>query len=78
MLDGRGAYEYSNLGAGLLGHCLSLATGRSFADLLDELFFAPLGMNESSLALSLHPKQDPPNMQSMLTEYRLNRGASTS
>lgn len=38
------AYEYTNLGAGLLGHVLALRAGRSFEDLVTERILQPLGM----------------------------------
>ncbi|HEX9776429.1 MAG TPA: serine hydrolase domain-containing protein [Actinomycetota bacterium] len=39
--------SYSNLGFGLLGHALSLAGGRPFADLVTGRVLAPLGMQET-------------------------------
>ena len=44
------SYEYSNLGAGLLGFLLSRHAGKPFADLLKERIFQPLGMDESYVA----------------------------
>jgi len=52
-------YEYSNLGFGLLGHALSHAAGKPFATLLAERVLQPLGLDDTSLALS--PK-DPPRL----------------
>jgi len=45
-------YEYSNVGAGLLGHVLSLAAGRDFESLIRERITGPLGMNSTALALT--------------------------
>ena len=45
-------YEYSNLGFGLLGHALSRAAGKPFAALLAERVIQPLGLDDTSLALS--------------------------
>ena len=46
------SFEYSNLGVGLLGHVLSLATGKSYEDLVRERVTAPLGMTHTSIALT--------------------------
>ncbi|HET7553863.1 MAG TPA: serine hydrolase domain-containing protein [Gemmatimonadaceae bacterium] len=43
-------YEYSNLGAGLLGFLLSRHAGKPFAELLKERIFQPLGMSGSYVA----------------------------
>lgn len=45
-------YEYSNLGMGLLGHILSLRAKKSYEDLVKERILNPLGMNDTSIALS--------------------------
>lgn len=45
-------YEYSNLGAGLLGHALAVRAGRSYEDLVRERILAPLGMAASGIALT--------------------------
>jgi serine-type D-Ala-D-Ala carboxypeptidase/endopeptidase len=45
-------FEYSNLGVGLLGHVLALATGRSYEDLVRERITAPLEMTHTSIALT--------------------------
>ncbi|WP_172448577.1 serine hydrolase domain-containing protein [Caulobacter mirabilis] len=42
-----GRFSYSNYGMGLLAHVLELVTGKSYAALLEELIFAPLGMRDS-------------------------------
>ena len=44
--------EYSNLGAGLLGHALSLTYEKSYQDLLKENIFTPLGMESSTTNLT--------------------------
>lgn len=43
------AFEYSNLGYGLLGAALSNRLGRSYEELLERRILAPLGMSETSL-----------------------------
>lgn len=45
-------YEYSNLGAGLLGHVLALRAGTSFEELMRARVLAPLGMASSGTALT--------------------------
>ncbi|MBM3548949.1 MAG: beta-lactamase family protein [Alphaproteobacteria bacterium] len=46
------AYEYSNLGVGLLGHALALRAGRDYESLLRERIIVPLGLRDTSIALS--------------------------
>jgi CubicO group peptidase (beta-lactamase class C family) len=46
------AYEYSNLGAGLLGHALALRLGRSYEDTLVDRVLTPLGMYDTRVTLS--------------------------
>lgn len=48
-------YEYSNLGAGLLGHILSLKTGVNYETLIKTRIAHPLKMNDTTIQLS--PKQ---------------------
>lgn len=50
IVDGRGSFAYSNFGASMLGELLSIATGRTFAELLDDEIFVPLGMRDSYVA----------------------------
>ncbi len=50
-------YEYSNLGMGLLGHILALKAGRSYEDLVLERIAKPLGMKDTSIALSADMKK---------------------
>lgn len=45
-------FAYSNLGAGLLGHLLSLRAGQNFAELLRARLLGPLGMHDTSITLS--------------------------
>ena len=45
-------YEYSNLGAGLLGHALALKSGLSYEDLIRKRILEPLGMTSTSITLS--------------------------
>jgi CubicO group peptidase (beta-lactamase class C family) len=46
------SFEYSNLGVGLLGHALALASGKPFEELVRERVTAPLGMTHTSIALT--------------------------
>jgi CubicO group peptidase (beta-lactamase class C family) len=48
-------WQYSNLGFALAGHALEVATGQSFAELVDDQVFAPLGLADSSM----RPLADP-------------------
>jgi CubicO group peptidase (beta-lactamase class C family) len=50
-------YEYSNLGAGLLGHALALRAGKSFSDQLRDEITAPLGMTDTVVELSEDQKR---------------------
>jgi serine-type D-Ala-D-Ala carboxypeptidase/endopeptidase len=45
-------WEYSNLGAGLLGHILSRHAGTSYEDLLRTRILQPLGMRDTAITLS--------------------------
>jgi len=45
-------YEYSNLGAGLLGHALARKAGKSYEALLAERVTGPLGMASTVVALT--------------------------
>lgn len=45
-------YEYSNLGAGLLGHALSRKAGMSYEQLVRKRILDPLGMSSTSITLS--------------------------
>lgn len=45
-------YEYSNLGAGLLGHALSLKAGMSYEELVRRRVLEPLGMTDTSITLT--------------------------
>jgi serine-type D-Ala-D-Ala carboxypeptidase/endopeptidase len=45
-------YEYSNLGAGLLGHALARKAGLSYEELLRRRILEPLAMSSTSITLS--------------------------
>jgi CubicO group peptidase (beta-lactamase class C family) len=47
-----GAYEYSNLGFGLLGVALARRSGTSYEDLLRRRILAPLGLTSTMITLS--------------------------
>jgi CubicO group peptidase (beta-lactamase class C family) len=46
------SFEYSNLGAGLLGHALALESGAAYAELIRARVTEPLGMKDTGIALS--------------------------
>src|SRR5690606_1090005 len=46
------AYEYSNLGMGLLGHVLALRAGVSYEQLVRERILEPLGMMHTAIELT--------------------------
>jgi CubicO group peptidase (beta-lactamase class C family) len=50
--DPGAAYDYSNLGAGLLGHALALRAGMDYETLVRTRITARLAMNSTSIALS--------------------------
>ncbi len=50
------AYEYSNLGMGLLGHILALHANKSYEQLMLENIAEPLGMKETSITLTQNMK----------------------
>ena len=45
-------YEYSNLGAGLLGHALARRAGLSYEGLLQQRVLRPLGMASTGITLT--------------------------
>ncbi len=50
-------YEFSNLGAGLLGHALALKAGMSYEQLVRKRILEPLGMNDTGITLTATQKQ---------------------
>jgi len=54
-------YEYSNLGAGLLGHILALKAGTDYESLVKSRIAGPLGMTSTSITLgpALKPRLAP-------------------
>jgi len=48
-------YAYSNYGGGVLGQALAAAWGRSYAEILRERVLTPLGLKETTLALTGAP-----------------------
>jgi D-alanyl-D-alanine-carboxypeptidase/D-alanyl-D-alanine-endopeptidase len=49
-------YEYSNLGAGLLGHALARKAGMTYEQLLRKRILEPLGMNDTAITLTADQK----------------------
>jgi len=45
-------FEYSNAGAGLLGHLLALRAGRGYGELVHERILAPLGMTSTGVQVT--------------------------
>jgi CubicO group peptidase (beta-lactamase class C family) len=58
--------EYSNVGAGLLGHLLALASGKDYGTLIQTRIARPLQMNSTGIRLS-------PDIQSRLATGHDNR-----
>lgn len=50
-------YDYSNLGAGLLGYAICQKTHKSYEELLQEIIFQPLEMNQTTTNRSLVESQ---------------------
>jgi serine-type D-Ala-D-Ala carboxypeptidase/endopeptidase len=50
--DPGASFEYSNMGVGLLGNILSLATGKSYEELERERVWNPLGMTHTAITLT--------------------------
>ena len=64
-------YEYSNLGVGLLGDLLSQQAGVSYEDLLREKITRPLGMMDTTIALSNEQsiRFAPPHNSALLSDH---------
>ncbi|HEV7346672.1 MAG TPA: serine hydrolase [Devosia sp.] len=45
-------FEYSNIGAALLGQAIEHVSGRAYAELLEQRILAPLGLDDTRLALT--------------------------
>ncbi len=64
-------YEYSNLGAGLLGHVLALRGGKDYETLVATRICKPLGMTSTSIALTAEMKERlAPGHDQSLTEVK--------
>lgn len=50
------AYEYSNLGFGMIGRCVRRATGRPVQEHITERFLGPLGMHDTSWTQPEHDR----------------------
>jgi serine-type D-Ala-D-Ala carboxypeptidase/endopeptidase len=55
--DPASEFEYSNLGAGLLGHVLAYRAGTDYESLIRSRITEPLGMPDTGIALSVSMKQ---------------------
>jgi CubicO group peptidase (beta-lactamase class C family) len=55
--DPGSAFEYSNLGAGLLGHVLGCRAGTDYESLVRDRITQPLGMRDTGIAVSSSMKQ---------------------
>lgn len=64
-------FEYSNLGAGLLGHVLALAGGKDYEALIRSRICEPLGMKNTAITLS-------PDLKARLAAGHDNRYESAS
>ena len=51
LREAGGAFQYSNIGAGLLGHALARRAGGSYESVLTERILGPLGMRDTRVAL---------------------------
>lgn len=56
--DPGAGYEYSNVGAGLLGHVLTTKAGKSYDDLLLERITKPVGLTETACQLTPNMKKN--------------------
>jgi D-alanyl-D-alanine-carboxypeptidase/D-alanyl-D-alanine-endopeptidase len=64
-------FEYSNLGVGLLGHLLALATGESYAEMERERVWNPLGMTRTAIELT-------PEMKALMAAGHNEQGDVTA
>jgi CubicO group peptidase (beta-lactamase class C family) len=64
-------YEYSNVGVGLLGHALERKTGKTYEALLVDRICAPLGMDDTRIALTdaMRKRLAPPHGPTRLPGY---------
>jgi serine-type D-Ala-D-Ala carboxypeptidase/endopeptidase len=65
IIDGRGAFEYSNFGVSILGALLAIATGQSYATLLKTEVFVPLGMHETFADIAELPSSSHTSLRGM-------------
>jgi CubicO group peptidase (beta-lactamase class C family) len=55
--DPGGQWEYSNLGAGLLGHALAVKAGLSYEELVRRRVLQPLGLKDTTITLSAEQRR---------------------
>ena len=51
-------YDYSNIGAALLAHCIEIRTGKDYRELTEDLILKPLNMNNSGWQISALDKKN--------------------
>lgn len=69
-VDGRGQYEYSNLGISLLGHLLAAVAGTTWRELLEQRLLDPLGLADT------HAPDGPDSLQPEAPTGRTASGLS--